>query len=560
MEDSLDRSDMNVQRQFRVGKRDAVLFGGRVVAPQRHSRRPPTRVAGGRRTPGLCGKSERFQGHLDTFNDQLKLARFNGDGIDSLDERIDGALLVSSQLQVLPGTLLTDDIPEWDRVAQVVCVVEGDISCPICLYPPIAPRISRCGHIYCAPCALQYIDYENEGTAKKCAVCCSLVNLEELKRAILSQVPPLRVGDELEMVLVRCRKSVIGGSFVAEATSADIALHATKELESLLLFKSQCLLDDSVELVPYINQVIEQVEMRERLLDEPLSSKLAATPSEDPSEVNCFYQAADGRLIFLDGLMWNCLLAEYGTLSNLPNPLLVKVTSIKSHKMCSSLRRRWRHLSHLPLGRVFIQIEIELQHLVSGNVLTKFSARLEARKLENDRRRLEDLRLTRLKEDAENRIQFLPQGFVLSGPAPLSPDPDAFPQPPSMAPLCSASAPIKIQGPSFAEITKKGALSVVDRNRVATFERGLTSRPTHSVFSPSTEYWPSLNDSVCSKSHSPPTGPICCHRSSINPALHEKDLIQESPSPDTSSLPIEKPSRKRRSRIFTPLSEVSDPC
>lgn len=525
------------------------MSGCRTSTLQRHPRRPQTRAAGGRLIQDR-GKFERFERLFDAPIDQLSIARFHDKDLDQVDEDIDGALLVSSQLQVFQGTSWTSGIPDWKCVAQVVCVVEGNISCPICLYPPTAPRISRCGHIYCGPCALQYINYESDGTAKKCAVCCSFVSLEELKRVVISQVPHLTVDHELEMVLVGHNKSALGGSFVTKATSADIALQDANELEALFLLKSECLRDDNVELISYINQMIEQVETKEQLSDESPGLNHAVNTDGESSEMIYFYQAADGRLIFLDGLMWNCLLAEYGSLYNLPNPLLVKVTSIKSHKMCPSLRRRWRHLSHLPLGRVFIQVEIELQHLVSEAVLAKFSARLEARKLEYDRRRLEDMRLTRLKEDAENRIHFLPQGFVLSGPAPLLHESDPFPQPPNMTLQCSTSAPAGIQGPSFAEVTKKGALSVVGRNRVATFERGLTNRSCHPAFSPSTEHWPSLHDSVCQKSDSPTTGPTCWRRCSVAPALHEKDVILESLPSDVSSTPIEKRSRKRRSRIL----------
>ncbi|CAD6891836.1 unnamed protein product [Tilletia caries] len=33
----------------------------------------------------------------------------------------------------------------------------GSATCPICLSPPSAPRITRCGHVYCYPCILHYL-------------------------------------------------------------------------------------------------------------------------------------------------------------------------------------------------------------------------------------------------------------------------------------------------------------------------------------------------------------------------------------------------------------------
>jgi hypothetical protein len=41
----------------------------------------------------------------------------------------------------------------------------GDVQCPICLEnlpAMIAPRITKCGHIYCWPCVLQYLAYDKD--------------------------------------------------------------------------------------------------------------------------------------------------------------------------------------------------------------------------------------------------------------------------------------------------------------------------------------------------------------------------------------------------------------
>ncbi|RKP06361.1 hypothetical protein THASP1DRAFT_31821 [Thamnocephalis sphaerospora] len=47
---------------------------------------------------------------------------------------------------------------DWDDVEQVVMVAQEDPSCPICLSKPVAPRVARCGHVFCFGCVLRYLD------------------------------------------------------------------------------------------------------------------------------------------------------------------------------------------------------------------------------------------------------------------------------------------------------------------------------------------------------------------------------------------------------------------
>lgn len=54
-------------------------------------------------------------------------------------------------------------------------------SCPICLYPPVAARITRCGHIFCWPCMLHYLSL-SERNWSKCPICYEAVHGGDLKR------------------------------------------------------------------------------------------------------------------------------------------------------------------------------------------------------------------------------------------------------------------------------------------------------------------------------------------------------------------------------------------
>jgi hypothetical protein len=43
------------------------------------------------------------------------------------------------------------------------------------------PRITKCGHIYCWSCVLQYLAYKKEDNWKKCPLCNDPVYKHELK-------------------------------------------------------------------------------------------------------------------------------------------------------------------------------------------------------------------------------------------------------------------------------------------------------------------------------------------------------------------------------------------
>ena len=67
-----------------------------------------------------------------------------------------------------------DVIVEWDNIEQVRLKTTSDVpSCPICLYPPTAAKITKCGHVYCWTCVLHYLSLSDEKWRKiredKCA-------------------------------------------------------------------------------------------------------------------------------------------------------------------------------------------------------------------------------------------------------------------------------------------------------------------------------------------------------------------------------------------------------
>ncbi|KAH9472917.1 hypothetical protein MJO29_000003 [Puccinia striiformis f. sp. tritici] len=56
-------------------------------------------------------------------------------------------------------------------------------ACPICLSEPTAGRMTKCGHIFCYPCILHYLELSDDGKAqgRKCPVCWETVLKKDLK-------------------------------------------------------------------------------------------------------------------------------------------------------------------------------------------------------------------------------------------------------------------------------------------------------------------------------------------------------------------------------------------
>ncbi|EXJ91729.1 hypothetical protein A1O3_00279 [Capronia epimyces CBS 606.96] len=78
----------------------------------------------------------------------------------------------------------------WDAVLQVLASAETQsASCPICLSTPVAPRMARCGHIFCLPCLIRYMHSSDETNTvpekrarwKKCPICEDSIYTSEVR-------------------------------------------------------------------------------------------------------------------------------------------------------------------------------------------------------------------------------------------------------------------------------------------------------------------------------------------------------------------------------------------
>ncbi|XP_053325981.1 RING finger protein 10 [Spea bombifrons] len=101
-----------------------------------------------------------------------------------------------------------DTLVSWDLVEQVRICSHEVPSCPICLYPPIAAKITRCGHIFCWACILHYLSLsENEWS--RCPICYSSILKKDLKSVVATETHLYAVGDTITMQLMRREKGVL---------------------------------------------------------------------------------------------------------------------------------------------------------------------------------------------------------------------------------------------------------------------------------------------------------------------------------------------------------------
>lgn len=114
-----------------------------------------------------------------------------------------------------PFTVSPDTLVEWDRIIKVLISSTEESQCPICLYPPKAAKISKCGHIYCFSCMLHYLSLSDKSW-RKCPICYESIHLNDLKSATSKHNhQSYKVGDYIDMELMKREK---GSLFVNKAS------------------------------------------------------------------------------------------------------------------------------------------------------------------------------------------------------------------------------------------------------------------------------------------------------------------------------------------------------
>jgi len=169
------------------------------------------------------------------------------------------------------------DVPlDWSMVLQVLASAQTQAaSCPICLSEPVAPRMAKCGHIFCLPCLLRYMHStddnmpipEKKARWKKCPICWDSVYVSETRPArwFAGQEPeaPREGGD----VVLRLIMRQPGSTLALPRDGAD-ALSKTQDIPwyfaAEVIDYARVMKGTEDYMVAQFNDEIEQLKLQEQ--------------------------------------------------------------------------------------------------------------------------------------------------------------------------------------------------------------------------------------------------------------------------------------------------------
>ncbi|KAL4660367.1 RING finger protein 10 [Arapaima gigas] len=168
-----------------------------------------------------------------------------------------------------------DTLVNWDCVQQVRIYSHEVPSCPICLYPPVAAHITRCGHIFCWPCMLHYLSLSDKSWSR-CPICYDAVHSGDLKSVVAMETRQYLVGDRITMRLMRREKGVLVALPSSQWVKVEEPIH----------------LGDT-HLSPYSKLLLASREQVLSLVQEERNALQAQLLQEEEHEATaCFIQAA----------------------------------------------------------------------------------------------------------------------------------------------------------------------------------------------------------------------------------------------------------------------------
>lgn len=326
---------------------------------------------------------------------------------------------------------------DWNNVMQVIASTESQAaSCPICLSEPVAPRMAKCGHIFCLPCIIRFMnssssdDEAKSGKGarwKKCPICEDSIYLHEIRpvRFYAGQESPLpRVGDDVVLrLMARNATSTLalpreGGAevlnsgddipwqsavnvldyarimkgtrqYMTEQFEEEIAALEKQAKEDLSLFGQDG---------EWTQKAVKAIDAaKEKLIDvgdadAATASSSNTNTSKPPTNADFYYYSTPPHL-YLSPLDIRILKTKYGSFSSFPSTLLPRVEHLSTgHVVDDALRKRAKYLSHLPRGCVISFLECDWTDIVPEETLASFANDIERRRKRNRDREIQEER------------------------------------------------------------------------------------------------------------------------------------------------------------------------
>lgn len=327
---------------------------------------------------------------------------------------------------------------DWDCIEEVRFKQSAstETTCPICLEPPVAAKITRCGHIYCWTCMLHYLSLSDEN-CRQCPICFEPVYKSDLRSVVSHSYINHCIDEEIVMKLMIRKKGCVEvepyrtepSQFEEQqaTTSSDhywsqanlvivdaltvVANIAQRERKELLVKLDN---DKDEPEVCFIQQALAWLDKRVEKLSqrsntdniqgncEPLAMSFDST---NEAKSYLFYQCSDGQHIYLNPFSTKILCHEFNNLESCPLELQARILQMDWISMTEAWRRRFRYLEHLPLTCEFRLIEIDFgkSNLISEGTYRKFGEQIKKREQERERRRREERKREKIIQVEQNR-------------------------------------------------------------------------------------------------------------------------------------------------------------
>ncbi|XP_018392986.1 PREDICTED: RING finger protein 10 isoform X2 [Cyphomyrmex costatus] len=152
-----------------------------------------------------------------------------------------------------------DILVDWKSIEQIILHNSENLSCPICLHPPVAGKMTRCGHVYCWPCILRYLRYCQETGNYKCPICDEYLHKNDLKSVVEITRKLFNLGETVNLCLMRREKNSLFAMPVKSAlhpptTFLSVLENADNQVYSKLLIAN---VNDIVNIIECENSELE---------------------------------------------------------------------------------------------------------------------------------------------------------------------------------------------------------------------------------------------------------------------------------------------------------------
>ena len=144
--------------------------------------------------------------------------------------RANSKLFVKGYVDCEPFISDPDQLVPWEDVEFVQLFTTEEQACPICLAPPVAAKITRCGHVYCWPCILHHLASSIEKTWNYCPLCDDYVVGKDLRSVVFKTGVRAQVGKMHKFRLVerpRTSAAVVPRAAYTQLTTASNAISFT---------------------------------------------------------------------------------------------------------------------------------------------------------------------------------------------------------------------------------------------------------------------------------------------------------------------------------------------